>query len=168
MSYREIPFAEVPACHPVAVFGDYWASRKSDGCLPRRSDFDPVNLTALLPWILILDVVEIDEMTQFRYRLTGTGCRELLGVDYTGKLLGEALTREGAEIRRLESLRAVVSGEPIYIWTALPVPGREFLKAYRGVFPVTIGGDKTDQLFVVYAHEALRLEMPLGAELKRA
>ncbi len=168
MTYREISLADVPAQHPVALFGEYWESRRRNKPIPLRTDFRPCNLAQLLPWILILDVVDIDDMQQFRYRLTGTGCRDLLGVDYTGKLLGESLTAQGAEIRRLESLRAVVSGEPIYIWTALPVPGREFLKAYRGVFPLSVSGDKIDQIFVVYAHETMELDAQVAVELRRA
>lgn len=166
--YHELSLADVPQLHPVGVFGMFWNSKREGVALPRRLEFDPTKMVELLPWILLLDVIEIEGVVQFRYRLTGTGCRDLLGVDYTGKILGEALTIEGARERREESLRAVESGEPVYARATLPVSGKDFLVVYRGVFPVTIQGEKAEQLFVIYGHEALRLEAPGGVVLKRA
>lgn len=124
--YHELSLADVPQLHPVGVFGMFWNSKREGVALPRRLEFDPTKMVELLPWILLLDVIEIEGVVQFRYRLTGTGCRDLLGVDYTGKLLGEALTIEGARERREESLRAVESGEPSMPARPCPSPARTF------------------------------------------
>lgn len=157
MSYREIEAAEVPPLHPVSSFSAFWHDRKNGDAVPLRSDIEPTRIPAILPWLMILEVVEIEGVTRFRYRLTGTGCREIFGIDYTGKLLGEALTPEGAEIRRREFLHAIDSQRPIYSWSELPIAERNFLKVYRGVFPVSCGGERVDQIFLVIAAETLEL-----------
>ena len=157
MSYREIEAAEVPRLHPVSSFSTFWHGRKDSAAVPLRSDIEPTKIPAILPWLMILEVIEIEGVTQFRYRLTGTGCREIFGIDYTGKMLGEALTPEGAEIRRREFLRIIDNGQPIYSWSELPIAERDFMKVYRGVFPVSRGGERVDQIFLVIAAETLEL-----------
>lgn len=160
MPYRQLSETDIPENHPVALFGHYWNSRKRDaGALPLRSDFGPSSIPDLVPWLLLLEPLQLDGRTEFRYRLAGTGCREIFGVDYTGKLLGEALTSEGAEIRRAEFLQVMAGGEPIYSWTEVPIQGRDFIYIYRGVFPVTAAGGEADRIFVVAAHEAQRRKL---------
>lgn len=163
MSYREITAGEVPRLHPVARFSNFWLEKKGGSAVPLRADIEPAGIPAVLPWLLLLEAVGIDGMTQFRYRLAGTGCREIFGIDYTGKILGEGLTPEGAEIRRREFLRVMETGQPIYSWTELPIAERDFVTVYRGVFPVSRSGDLVDQIFIVIAHEALELDPPLQA-----
>lgn len=167
MPYCQLSAINIPESHPVALFGRYWNSRKQEtGALPLRSDFGPSSIPDLVPWLLLLEPLRLDGRTEFRYRLAGTGCREIFGVDYTGKLLGEALTTDGAEIRRNEFLQVMASGEPIYSWTEVPIQGRDFIHIYRGVFPVTTAGGEADRIFVVAAHEAQRRkESPLMAAL---
>jgi hypothetical protein len=157
LSYREIAAAEVPRLHPVARFSAFWHDKKGEDAVPLRANIEPTQIPSILPWLLLLEAVEIDGAMQFRYRLTGTGCREIFGIDYTGKILGEGLTPEGAEIRRREFKRVVESGHPIYSWSELPITERDFVMVYRGVFPVSRIGDKIDQIFLVIAHEGLEL-----------
>ncbi|MCE9649275.1 MAG: PAS domain-containing protein [Parvibaculum sp.] len=158
MSYREITAADIPALHPVARFSAFWHDKKGDDAVPLRADIEPTKIPAILPWLLLLEVVDKDGTEQFRYRLTGTGCREIFGIDYTGKFLGEGLTPEGTEIRRREFLRVTGSGQPIYSWSELPIAERDFMTVYRGVFPVSRNGERVDQIFLVIAQE--RLELP--------
>lgn len=157
MSYREIPAADVPELHPVAGFSQFWADARGADAVPLRANIEPTKIPAILPWILLLEAIEVDEIVQFRYRLTGSGCREIFGIDFTGKLLGEDLTPEGADIRRREFISVMTTGKPIYSQTEIPIAGREFINVYRGVFPVSRLGKCIDQIFIVIAHEALRL-----------
>lgn len=95
---------------------------------------------------------------EYRYRLAGTGCRDIFGFDYTNKLLGEHLTAEGAKIRRQEFADVTNNESCIYSWTELPIDGRSFIKVYRGVFPVSTNDDTAHQIFVVIAPEDMRIE----------
>jgi hypothetical protein len=157
LSYREITVADVPRLHPVASFSTFWHDKKGDDAVPLRANIEPTKIPSILPWLLLLEAVEIDGAMQFRYRLTGTGCREIFGIDYTGKVLGEGLTPEGTEIRRREFRRVMESKQPIYSWTELPIAERDFVTVFRGVFPVSRSGERVDQIFIVIAHEGLEL-----------
>lgn len=167
MSYREIEAAEVPLLHPVSCFSAFWHGRKIGDAVPLRSDIEPTKIPAILPWLMILEVIEIEGVTRFRYRLTGTGCREIFGIDFTGKLLGEALTPEGAEIRRREFLSVIDSRQPIYSWSELPIAERDFMKVYRGAFPVSCDGERVDQIFVIIGMETLELNPVTHAQRPR-
>lgn len=159
LSYREITAGEVPDLHPVARFSSFWFDNKGENAVPLRAQIEPTKIPSVLPWVLLLEAIEIDGAMQFRYRLTGTGCREIFGIDYTGKFLGEeGLTPEGTEIRRREFLKVMQTGHPIYSWTALPIAERDFITVYRGVFPVSSAGERVDQIFIVIAHEKLELD----------
>ena len=150
--YVEVSQEQLPDQHPVAVFARYWASKRSARSeLPCRNDLKPSEMLPTIPWLLILERSGEAPNWQFRYRLAGTGCTELFGIDYTNKLLGENLLPEGTKIRQQEFERALSSREPIFSQTPLPVPDREFITAYRGVFPVSTDGSEADQIFCVIA-----------------
>jgi hypothetical protein len=158
MSYREIESADIPGLHPVTLFSNFWFEGKGDALVPLRASIEPTRIPALLPWLLLLEVVVIDGKQQFRYRLSGTGCRDLFGIDYTGKILGEGLTPDGADARKHEFRKVIENGNPIYSASHLPIAERSFVNVFRGVFPVSLNGNHIDQIFVVIAREDLSLD----------
>jgi len=149
--YTRIDVDDIPPFHPVRVFSDYWTNLRQETAAPLRSDIVPGEITGLLPWLLVLQAAETASDLQFRYRLAGTGCTELFGIDYTGKSLGDNLTPDGAEIRRREFCQVMADLQPIYSVTNLPVKTKEFIVVHRGVFPVSTTGERPDQIFVVIA-----------------
>lgn len=151
MSYRQVDLSAISARHPVRVFEAYWAHHAVETDVPRRSRINPGEIASLLGWLLVLEVIPRSTHLEFRYRLAGTGCTELFGIDYTGKMLGENLTPEGAEIRRAEFTRVVESSKPIFSTTNLPIKAKDFITVHRGVFPISASGHGTDQIFVVIA-----------------
>lgn len=150
-SHCEIDIAMLGRQHPVRAFAAYWHERESDGTVPARSSINPGEITSILPWMLVLEVLRFETVTEYRYRLAGTGCTEIFGVDYTGKMLGESMTPEGYEIRRKEFARVLDSRQPIISTTNLPIKSREFMTVHRGVFPIRASGNEIDQLFVIIA-----------------
>jgi hypothetical protein len=154
LSYREIDITGIPERHPVRCFQGYWKSRASAGNPPLRSQINPADIASILPWLLVLETLQFYDKLEFRYRLAGTGCTELFGVDYTGKILGENLTPEGAEIRRMEFAGVVETRSPIFSTTSLPIKAKEFITVHRGVFPVSLTGSVVDQIFAVIAPTA--------------
>lgn len=69
---------------------DYWESKWRDGRLPSRRDVDPMDLSpALLPQILLFDVMREAERLRFRFRVAGTAFRNLAGRDVTGLCFDE-------------------------------------------------------------------------------
>lgn len=66
---------------------DYWAGRRGpDRPAPARHHLDPADIQHLLPWIMLLDVLEDD----YRYRLVGTGLDGLFGRALTGTTLRQS------------------------------------------------------------------------------
>jgi hypothetical protein len=108
---------------------------------------------------MLLEAFEEEGQTQFRYRLTGTGCRDMIGSDYTGKRFCEGFTPEATEARMLELQKVLSSGEASYSSHPMPLAERTFIKVYRGVFPVSLNGDGIDQMFIVMAQEDKRLDV---------
>src|SRR3546814_15809427 len=64
----------------------YWSGKRGGRCYPTRADIRPEEIKRLLPFVLLLDV--LDEGRHFRFRLVGTDAAS--GIDPTGKLLHEA------------------------------------------------------------------------------
>ncbi len=156
--YVEVSREQLPDRHPVAVFARYWSAKRDVGtCLPCRSDLKPSEMLSAIPWLLILERCGEAPEWQFRYRLAGTGCTELFGVDYTNRLLGENIDPEAMKIRRQEFFHVLNRREPVFSRTPLPIPDREFITAYRGVFPVTTDGSEADQIFCVIAADKAKI-----------
>jgi len=86
-----------------------WLSKCAGRHLPRRADFDPVDLPPkLLPWITIFDVEE----GRFRIRLVGTGIVEALGMDTTGRYLDEL---PNTDLLHARARWAVENAKPFYV-----------------------------------------------------
>lgn len=154
MPYTEVDISAISPRHPVWAFNAYWTQQARATGVPCRQQINPAEIAGILSWLLVLEAMSQRTGTEYRYRLAGTGCTELFGVDYTGKTLGENLTPEGADIRRLEFSRVLVTYRPIFSTTHLPIKKREFITVHRGVFPVSSSGAEVDQIFVVIAPTA--------------
>ena len=59
----------------------YWLSKRAGRTMPARSDLNPDDISALLPYLGIVDQI----IGQFHYRLFGTAAAQQLGYDLTGR-----------------------------------------------------------------------------------
>ncbi|MET1029172.1 MAG: PAS domain-containing protein [Dongiaceae bacterium] len=71
---------------PIAY--DYWRRLAAHG-LPQRGDIDPTAIPAVLPNIMLLDV--LDEGLDFRYRLAGTNVERNFGSSVKGIILSQVV-----------------------------------------------------------------------------
>ncbi len=96
------------AWHPmVRALYRYWRSiHLDDGRLPGRPAFEPLVVPALLPHLVLIDVV--DRPPRFRYRLIGTRMVDALGRELTGRWLDEAHAKPGGEKPVFPSYERVV------------------------------------------------------------
>tara|TARA_B100000676_G_scaffold303893_1_gene355130 strand:- start:61 stop:600 length:540 start_codon:yes stop_codon:yes gene_type:complete len=154
--YRRVDLPDLPDTHPVRVFADYWMTRSEEDSPMPRSEFSPADIPQVIPWLMILERFGDSD---YGYRLCGTGCVDLFGIDYTNCELGDHLPEESAETRRREFEEVWREAKPVYSHTRVPIPGREFLRIFRGVFPVSTREDQLDQVFVVIASAE-----PLGGQ----
>jgi hypothetical protein len=66
----------------------YWQSKRNGRPIPARCDFDPLlEVPALVRFMMLKDVQR--EPLDFRYRLVGTGLRNHMTTDWTGKWMSD-------------------------------------------------------------------------------
>lgn len=153
MSFRSVDLEEIPEQHPVAVFHRFWTSAAKGARWASWATFDATHHPGILPWVLLLR----REPDGWRYTVCGTGCTALFGFSYQGKLFGEGLPPEAAAQRQAEFDRVIAGEGPQFSHTRLPVPGKDFVQVFRGVFPFASGTDEVDRIFVVLAGEEARI-----------
>jgi hypothetical protein len=83
---------------------DRWAGLCAAGMLPGRRDFDPLALREFLGWLFLLEADPVAD--DFRYTLIGTGITAQVGVDNTGRLVGEVFGPAGVAMYRTVRDRA--------------------------------------------------------------
>jgi hypothetical protein len=66
---------------------EYWESLKNGARIPRHADFRPGRILRRLPLVSLVDASF--DASRFRFRLTGTGLRDVFGSDLTGRHLDE-------------------------------------------------------------------------------
>jgi hypothetical protein len=70
----------------------YWEARRTQNGLAPRSAIRPSDIKELLPSLFIAEPIN----REWRYRLTGTGITEQVGVEFTGKHVREVFDLESA------------------------------------------------------------------------
>lgn len=132
---------DLPTLPHRAMF-DLWSSKRQNGRLPRRCDFDPCEIPHLLPHITIFDVVR--NPMRFRIRLVGTAIVDAMGFDTTGQWLDELDNIRDVH-RRAEAV--AYTGTP-YFLRAMPLAWTHpKYKRYSVLgLPLAIDGEKVDKL----------------------
>ncbi len=118
-----------------------------NGRLPARRDIDPVELgAAVLPWIVILDVLRFGDELDYRYRLLGTSNLSLLGRDPTGESLNESLRSADASTIKASFDETVRTGKPFFSLAGLPHKNNFLVSVYRAFYPLASDGVTIDGL----------------------
>ncbi len=115
----------------------YWLSRCQGRPFPPRADIDPVDIPALLEYLMLVDV--LDEPLDFRYRLVGGHIVAQTGRSLQGQTM-RAMIADGHPLERALQEKAMRVGEEVVRGSA-PVcfemnypgsePGRK--RSLRGV-----------------------------------
>lgn len=154
IEFNTIACSEIPEDHPVRVFSRCWFKETNGGKPFLWSAFNPMKSPTILPWILVIDCLSNDE---YRYRLCGTGCEQLLGVNVTGKKFGTYVDPEWAR-SQLPTFEAIISGQgPIFSNGVVPVVDREHIKVFRGLFAFSSTGETTDRMVAVLAPDSAQI-----------
>lgn len=134
----------------------YWESRKSkDGAL-RRSDIRPRDIVHLLPWLFMAEPAG----DEWRYRLFGTGLRDRLHIEFTGKTTGEIFEPATAEIVNGIYRSVSETGKPAFLRGRFLGLGLEFAAA-EGVNLPMVNNDGSPMILGgvffagVFSHEFL-------------
>ena len=123
----------------------YWLSKKGDRIAPSRSDIDPAEITQLLPYVALVDVLH--DPLRFRFRLAGTEIAMSYGLDLTGRYLDEIdLDGHQHEIL-LEYEKVTEQGVAVCkTWEYTRQDGRH-IRYERLALPLSSDGKTVDMLF---------------------
>ena len=114
---------------------DYWETKRAARAMPRRADIDPSEITSLLPYLQITEL--IDGGTRMRYRLVGTGIVTAYGAELTGKYFEEVFA--GDRLRFIEENYRLMCAEkrPILVDSRYASRKEVELFCYRLVMPLS-------------------------------
>lgn len=138
--------ADLEACHAtVQRLYAYWDARRGERAMPARRDIDPADMKALLPNLILVDVVA--DARRYVYRLVGTHEVEMRGGDPTGKAVKDAFYAESAADTLLFLDRVVETRQPVL---------------YRGTYrPTSSRIQQEDTLFLPLSNDGASVNMIL-------
>jgi|SRR5215469_6848861 len=146
-----IPVNEHPRFRRLA---DYLAGKAPPGKLPGRQHIEPTEIGDLLPWMMMIDVVETPGGSmRYRIRLVGTEVVAIQGSDGTGKYVEEVLDKHevGAILRGYGEI--VRSRQPEFRSGVVATAGREHVPYRRVAFPLARDGERVDMLVFIFAND---------------
>src|SRR5580765_1817946 len=112
----------------------YWQSLRTCSGSPYRKDFRPAAIARLLPWVVLVDV--LNNPRDFRFRVVGTKFLTASGQELTGRLIGEVFPPEFRN-EVFEGWNAVVeNGGPNWATGALWVKDKDFIKWQGVILPL--------------------------------
>src|SRR5258706_16250581 len=90
----------------------YWLAKRGSRPMPARSDINPGDIPALLPYLGLVNKV----VGQFRWRLTGTGVADKIGRNLTGTVVGSHANNAPESVAALQSIfeRTFASAHPVF------------------------------------------------------
>jgi hypothetical protein len=99
-----------PISHHLDLYA-YWLAKRGSRTMPARRDFDPGDIPALLPYLMIVGKAG----AQLRYRLVGTAVVHMIGHDATGTAVGSYLAApaQAAEARAVFE-RVFTGAKPVF------------------------------------------------------
>jgi len=119
-------------------FVSYWRQKAGPEGLPARSDFDPVEMKRFLGSLFL--VVPEPEIDDFRYTLIGTTIAGQVGIDNTGRTVGEVFGAPGLELyRKVRDERA-----PIRVHGTVEWRRKEFLAYESILLPLADNAENVD------------------------
>jgi hypothetical protein len=135
---------------PVLLQGyDYWNSRRGSRAMPARADLDPAEMKAILPHIVLTDVLRDespDWPLDFRYRLLGTAVEDHMSRRFTGLRLSELPQQQPGSQMWQNFSEVVELRQPRFHRVPYVGPHRDFLSLIDLVLPLSEDGQDVTML----------------------
>jgi hypothetical protein len=136
---------------------DYWRSKRAGRRMPARSDLEPAELKALLPSMILVDVIYSTEgKADFVYRLAGTREVEARGEDPTGKRVADAYFGPSLE-NVLGCYQSVVDRREPYLDDDYYLRDGDYYADEANIFlPLSNDGERVNMIIVYTAYRRVR------------
>ncbi|HVJ43604.1 MAG TPA: PAS domain-containing protein [Dongiaceae bacterium] len=66
----------------------YWDEKRGSRRMPSRGDIDPLDLSYCLGYLCLVEIEAVDPL-RFRFRVDGSNCVEISGIEMTGRYVDE-------------------------------------------------------------------------------
>lgn len=116
-----------------------WRDKCTGDRLPARRDFDPLDLRAFLGAMFLLVADREDD--DFRYTLIGTEIVNNVGVDSTGRTVGDMFGANGLELYRTSR----DTRRPVRVHGVLDWHGKAFKRYETVILPLADDGETVDR-----------------------
>lgn len=125
----------------------YWEGKRGARLMPSRRDLDPLDIIDLLPFVVLIDV--LDDPRDYRYRLVGTEVTAISHRDRTGSRYSE-VEGKGPESVLWTSNETVVATRAPLSWVP-PYIGPETRIRNCGniLLPLSADGETVNMIFKV-------------------
>lgn len=136
----------------LAALHQWWLTKAATrDALPRRADFEPLDMRALLPDLYMVDVLRQTTALRFRYRLIGTAITQRTGRDVTGRFFediypAELLADFSASFRWI-----VAEGRPLRSYGDMEFSSQGYLGFEALEVPLATDGNQVDIILGVLA-----------------
>lgn len=140
----------------------WWQAKRGSRAMPDRSDVEPTELKALLPYLLISECLH--DPFNVRYRLIGTVVANITGFDITGHDLASLLPPDVTEDWMGHYRRVYETKLPVFGRTTVPtIHGDPFTYEFA-IFPLSKDSDTVAQFIAVedYGKVEPRLSPSMG------
>ncbi|HVJ40134.1 MAG TPA: PAS domain-containing protein [Dongiaceae bacterium] len=125
---------------------DYWSAKREAGRLPGRGQIRPEELSGLLPYLILYDIVSATEGYRFRARLVGTHFVELLGKEISGRFLDEVAYAPRYPELHQRLVMVIETKLPDFGIASLNNPDRNFIQYGHLTLPLAEDGEHVDML----------------------
>lgn len=122
----------------------YWTAIRGGRRFPARSDFDPIDIPSLLPFVSLVEVR--DGTPRFVYRVVGTKLVELLRRDVTGQAVGTGVKADELASVLSRYQRVADEGNAIYHRDRLQEETNDYTDIDRLMLPM---GDRDDRVELI-------------------
>lgn len=122
----------------------YWEVRRGGRPMPSRAEIDPTDIPNLLPYVVLVDV--LDEPRDFRFRLAGTHLGEAVSKEVTGLRIGEALPSAFHAETHYHWCNCIERRAPLVGRGTLWVPERDFIHWEGILLPLSADGASVDMM----------------------
>ena len=117
---------------------DWWHGKRGERAMPSRAELDPIELKAILPNLLLIDVAPAPNGSGhvFSCRLAGTDLDERFGLRLTGLSLDQMPLCEARSVIQQQYETAVAEIRPVFCTHSLMM-GDRYVEYDRTVVPLS-------------------------------
>lgn len=140
---QAVLFLDEPTTKPGQAVLHYWQGLAGDGAMPDRATLRPADIKQHLHalWIMQVEAGGAD----FRVRLAGTTCVEVLGWDFTGQRLSQARPEQAVRWFPLYE-QVVQTRRPLVFQTRLDDIGKRYRRIEALCLPFTRGASDVAEI----------------------